>query len=142
MITTLKVKCPHCQEVSEIFLSTAVSVIILNCPSCLSPIMYFGNKIFLLDPEQLKKIKRSSSTSVVSRLLEQLAGAETAIQCPAKKSTTGHLRRQQNVGLGAVRSTMVAVGQTRGKRITADDCTNLRIELELCNDANTFIERL
>ncbi|MGA2508266.1 MAG: hypothetical protein ABSF80_12400 [Chitinispirillaceae bacterium] len=54
MVTILNVKCPYCQQVSQIFLSTRVSVIILNCPSCQSPILYLRRKIFLLDPNRPK----------------------------------------------------------------------------------------
>jgi hypothetical protein len=138
MVTTLNVKCPHCEQVSQIFLSTTVCVIILNCPSCLSPIMYFKHKIFLLDPKQLKKITGASRSSMVSKLLEQIAEAETATHCSVKKTAQMH---QNAAPPPAPISKATAVGQAE-KYITEDDCTNLRIELELCNDSLEFINRI
>ena len=138
MVTTLNVKCPHCEQVSQIFLSSTVCVIILNCPSCLSPIMYFKHKIFLLDPKQLKKITSASRSSMVSKLLEQIAEAETATHCGVKKSAQMH---QNAAPPPAPISKATAVDQAE-KYITEDDCTNLRIELELCNDSLEFINRI
>jgi hypothetical protein len=138
MITTLNVKCPHCEQVSQIFLTSTVSVIILNCPSCLSPIMYFRRKIFLLDPQQLKKMRGNSRTSLVTRLLEQIAGAEAAAQCPVNKAAQ-HLHHR---GAYVPLSHKLTLEHYGAKRITEDDCTNLRIELELCADSQQFIDRL
>jgi len=137
MITTLNIKCPHCGQLSQIFLSTSVSVIILNCPSCRSPVMYFRRKIFLLDQQRMKKIARNPRTSLVSRLLEQLATADTAAQ-----RTTKHAAFQCHADRGAAAPQKLTLEQPGEKYITGDDCTNLRIELELCGDAKTFIDRL
>jgi hypothetical protein len=137
MITTLNIKCPHCRQLSQIFLSTSVSVIILNCPACRSPVMYFRRKIFLLDQQRMKKIARNQRTSLVSRLLEQLATADT----PAQR-TTKHAALQCHADRGAVAPQRLTLEQPEGKYITGDDCTNLRIELELCGDAKAFIDRL
>jgi hypothetical protein len=138
MVTTLNVKCPHCEQVSQIFLSTTVCVIILNCPSCLSPIMYFKHKIFLLDPKQLKKITGASRSSMVSKLLEQIAEAETATHCNIKKSAY----IQQNAAPPPVQISKATAVDQAEKYITEDDCTNLRIELELCTDSLEFINRM
>jgi hypothetical protein len=137
MVTTLSMKCPHCEQVSQLFLSTTVSVIILHCPSCRSPIMYFRRKIFLLDPRRVKKITGSSHAILVSRLIEQIAAAEAAVQGPEKNA----LHPEQNPACDAVPHKLT-LDQPGRKYITGDDCTNLRIELELCADAKSFIDRL
>jgi hypothetical protein len=138
MVTTLNVKCPHCEQISQIFLSTSVSVIILNCPSCLSPIMYFKHKIFLLDPKQLKKITSATKNSMISRLLEQIAGNEEIAQCGVKKTAKIH---HHSAVMPSCSGKITLVGHS-DKYITEDDCTNLRIELELCHDSIDFINRL
>jgi hypothetical protein len=139
MVTTLNVKCPYCEQVLQIFLSTRVSIIVLNCPSCQAPIMYLRRKIFPLDPQRLKRTAGSSRTSLVSRLLDQIADAETAARCRVKKDT---IRLQRNNS-----PCRTAVRKLKSRRqevqcITEDDCTNLRIELELCTDSQAFINRL
>lgn len=138
MITTLDVKCPHCGQVSQIFLSTAVSVIILNCPSCYSPIMYFRRKIFLLDQEQLNKIVGPSARPASAfKLIEQLDGVKATASCVAKKVV--HYGESTRDTAPSIR---YAVDQPEEKYITVDDCTNLRIELELCCDSQKFIDVL
>jgi len=143
MITTLNIKCPRCGQLSQLFLSTTVSVIILNCPSCRSPVMYFRRKIFLLDRQRMKKIARSPRKSLVSRLLEQLATADTGAQCTTKHAAFLH---PGSMGAAVPQSGPIrqklTLEQPEGKYITGDDCTNLRIELELCDDSKTFIDRL
>lgn len=135
MITTLNIKCPHCGQVSQIFLSTAVSVIILNCPSCFSPIMYFRRKIFLLDQKQLKKLTGDFRSTAVINLMEQLDGVGTLC------STKNPARHIENAR-AAVSVDRCAIDQPEEKYITGDDCTNLRIELELCRDSKAFIDIL
>ena len=137
MITTLDVKCPHCEQVSQIFLSTSVSVIILNCPSCFSPVMYFRHKIFLLDQQQLRKITENSHTTAVFKLIEQMDGVKATASCVAKKAA----HCSENSGRSAP-LTRYAIDQPEEKYITGDDCTNLRIELELCSDSQQFIDRI
>jgi len=136
MITTLNIKCPHCEQVSQVFLSTTVCVIILNCPSCLSPIMYFRRKIFLLDPLQLRKITGNSGDSIVFKLLEQIGGAQATAHCPSPKGA--HMHKN---GAYIPVANKLTIGPQE-KYITEDDCTNLRIELELCTDSQQFIEGL
>jgi hypothetical protein len=138
MVTTLDVKCPHCEQVSQIFLSTSVSVIILNCPSCFSPIMYFRRKIFLLDQQQLNKIAgpAAANTTAVFKLIEQLDGVKATASCYAEK-TAYFKENARNLA-----STRCAIDRPEEKYITGDDCTNLRIELELCSDSQQFIDRI
>ena len=86
MVTTLHIKCPHCKQASQIFLSTSVSVIILNCPSCLSPIMYFKRKVVLLDsPVPTRNGEESCCVDAVP-LLEKKAKAEVAGRSMVKKA--------------------------------------------------------
>jgi hypothetical protein len=138
MITTLDVKCPHCGQVSQIFLSTSVSVIILNCPSCFSPIMYFRRKIFLLDQQQLNKIAGPAARATeVFKLIEQLDGVKATAPCFAEKAA--HFKENARQIVPAER---FAIDRPEGKYITGDDCTNLRIELELCRDSQQFIDSI
>lgn len=137
MITTLDVKCPHCEQVSQIFLSTSVSVIILNCPSCYSPIMYFRRKIFLLDQQQLKRITGKSHAAAALKLIEQMDGVNATASCSVKKAA--HCYENAH-GVSAPNG--FTIDQPDEKYITVDDCTNLRIELELCRDSQQFIDRM
>ena len=100
--------------------------------------MYFKHKIFLLDPKQLKKISGATRSSVIFKMLEQIADAETTAPCSVKKSAHLH----QNAHHAAQSTQKISAARYEERYITEDDCTNLRIELELCNDSLEFINRM
>jgi hypothetical protein len=137
MIQELKVTCPHCHQVAEIFLSTSACVIILNCPSCSSPIMYFDQKIFILSDNQIEAIKNKARSSSMMNMLKEIAQPEK--QLPLQKTAVheGHAPAYQS-GSGAP----CFVSSPSKIHIGADDITNLRIELALCNDVQEFINRM
>jgi hypothetical protein len=136
VVKTLTVKCPHCAQVSKIFLSTNACVIILNCPSCYTPIMYFDRKIFLLSKNQIEAIKNNSQDSAVMRMLHRIAKTEMPMKDSAKKAA----RSYHAIAESAV--SCIPVYSKGEKYITDDDVTNLRIELELCKDSGEFINRI
>ncbi|MBN1760007.1 MAG: hypothetical protein JW863_16895 [Chitinispirillaceae bacterium] len=138
MVQTLKVTCPHCHQTAEIFLSTNACVIILNCPSCCSPIMYFDQKIFILSQSQVEAIKNKARSSSMMNLLKKMTKPEEE---PVPK-----LHRQQEAVEDRCNPHFSMHSSARsGERkihIGNDDITNLKIELALCNDVSEFIDRM
>jgi endogenous inhibitor of DNA gyrase (YacG/DUF329 family) len=139
MVQELVVKCPHCQQVAEIFLSTSACVIVLNCPTCSSPIMYFDHKIFVLSNKQLEALKNNSRHNAMNEI-KKLAQSP---QIPVPKKQTHHTRAEQSsmckvTPRAAPRSGMFS----RKIHIGRDEITNLKIELALCNDVQEFIDRM
>lgn len=141
MVQTLTVTCPHCNQVSEIYLSTNACVIILNCPSCVSPIMYFDHKIFVLTQNQVDAIKNKTRSSAVMKMLEKIAQPQ---EQPVVKSSHKQMM-QQNAPRMRISCDTGSVGvsaSVRQKYIGEDDVTNLKIDLALCNDSAAFIKSL
>jgi hypothetical protein len=104
--------------------------------------MYLRRKTFLLDKRKLKKITSSSRALLVSRLLEQIADADTASIGAVKRGAavaTG-IRRTGAPSRTAPRK--LTAGRREKRYITEDDCINLRIELALCADSKEFISGL
>ncbi|NLD93302.1 MAG: hypothetical protein GX639_11615 [Fibrobacter sp.] len=148
MVKSLTVQCPHCHQVSDIYLSTNACVIVLNCPTCMSPIMYFENKIFLLTDKQVSAIKDTTHNAAIMRMLDRIAHPEVPVEKTAEKAsmkatahTTNSSQSLSEVSGGEpvhdIRSR-----SSRDRNISPDDITNLRIELALCNDSQAFIDRL
>lgn len=138
MVKTLTVKCPHCNQVSEIFLSTNACVIILNCPTCLSPVMYFDRKIFPLSKTQIDEIKETKESGEMMKMLERISMPEQPVIKTAHKlaqvsGTVIQGKQPCSSGIGL---------HQREKYISDDDITNLRIELALCRDSNEFIDSI
>jgi hypothetical protein len=100
--------------------------------------MYSRRKIFLLDQKQLNKIAGPSArAAAVFKLMEQLDGVKATASCFAEKAA--HFKENTRE---IVPATRFAIDRTEEKYITGDDCTNLRIELELCCDSQQFIDRI
>jgi septum formation inhibitor MinC len=138
MVQTLNVTCPHCQQTAEIFLSTNACVIILNCPSCCSPIMYFDQKIFILSQSQVEAIKNKARSSSMMNLLKKMTRPE---EQPVPKLHAHHRAAAEQCTPQIPAHSTVRSGD-RKIHIGSDDITNLRIELGLCNDVLEFIDRM
>ena len=137
MVKTLTVKCPHCNQISEIFLSTNACVIILNCPTCLSPVMYFDRKIFPLSRHQIEEIKETRESGAMMKILERLSKTEEPVVKTARKlaqASSPSFKNSDNYSENLFHQ--------REKYINEDDITNLRIELALCADSAEFINLL
>lgn len=135
MVKTLTMTCPHCTQISELYLSTNACVIVLNCPSCYSPIMYFENKMYLLSKNQVDAIKGTTQNAAVLKILDKIAHPEPIIK------NTGSKVLKQACNKSLVPNT-INHNLVDKKYICEDDITNLRIELALCNDSQCFIDKI
>ena len=139
MVQALKVTCPHCHQVAEIFLSTNACVVILNCPSCYAPIMYFDHKIFILSQSQVEAIKNRARSGTMMSMLKKLAQPE---ELPIKKNTAYTAGENRGSCLLHPDGTPTRSYATSKIHIGTDDITNLRIELALCKDVQEFIDKI
>lgn len=139
MVQELTVECPHCHQVAEIYLSTNACVIILNCPSCSSPIMYFDQKIFILTPYQLEAIKNKTRSSSMNTLRNMIKSE----QLPVKKNS---IKTSENTYIPRFapvqRSSASLTANTRKIYIGSDDITNLKIDLAICRDVQEFVDTI
>lgn len=140
MVTILTVKCPHCEQISDVHLSTNAGVVILDCPQCSSPVMYFDDKIYLLSAAQIEVIRKSSRQSDIMRLLREVVELEAPYTFSREEPLYEPSKK-----VAQPQSCSTAVSRIKTERqqvISSDDLTNLRIELELCTDSGDFIDRL
>lgn len=144
MVKSLTVQCPHCHQVSDIYLSTNACVIVLNCPTCMSPIMYFENKIFLLTDKQVNAIKDTTHNAAIMRMLDRIAHPEVPVEKASLKATAHATNTSQSLSevSGGAPAHNISSRSSRDNDISPDDITNLRIELALCNDSQAFIDSL
>jgi hypothetical protein len=135
MVKTFTMKCPHCLHICDVFLSKNASVIILTCPSCESPMLYFDDQVFILSKNQIDTIRNTRHGRAIMRIMEHIKHNANAISCLS-----------QNSGANEVPKPLPEVAHNSAPRfqkyITEDDVTNLRIELELCEDSGEFINKL
>lgn len=146
MVKELVIVCPHCHNRARVFLSRDAFVIILNCPSCSSPLMYFDHKIFLLTESQLEAIKkRTKKNSIFEMIDKKESSQENSMSAVAKSDKLSVNSSYLNNKLSSVkhknRKYQFLFSEPRGN-ITEDDITNLRIDLALSKDVRDFIKRI
>jgi ribosomal protein S27E len=124
----LYVKCPHCKEVSELFLGSEAYMIVLNCPSCNSALMYYYGKTFEIDESEIEKIQGNLQMTTVQGILKNISARETTRQQTATVSKGIETRATHKAG-----------APVREVPLLDDDITNLKIELALTKDVNDFI---
>ena len=134
----LSIECPHCNKTFNVFLSSNASMVILNCPLCLTPLIYYKTRCFVLSKHQIDRIRKSRQDTTVLKILHSIAREEPQ-SCP-QHETRRH-RTASGVPVGKYITASVPYG-TYGSHITRDDIINLRIELETCSDSKQFIERI
>lgn len=137
MVQDLMVECPHCHQIAEIFLSTNACVIILNCPACSSPMMYFDHKIFILTPQQLQTIKNKNKGLPSLSMLRNMFREE---QEPVQKPST-HLQRAGHMcpKVPPVWENTLNISDPFKIIIGDDDITNLKIDLGISRDVLEFV---
>lgn len=132
MVNTLAIRCPHCLKTFELFLSNNASMVILNCPLCATPIIYYKTRCFVLNDSQIERIKKSRQDSTVLKILHSIAKEQPKYSHAATKMA------ESRAGYGSHPPALLSCSEY----ISRDDVINLRIELETCVDSKQFIDNL
>ncbi len=127
----LYVKCPHCKEVSELFLGSEAYMIVLNCPSCNSALMYYYGKTFEIDENEIEKIQGNLQMTTVQGILKNINARESS------KGQTSMIVKPSDQ-----RASHKAGTPIRELHLQGDDITNLKIELAMTKDINDFINNM
>jgi hypothetical protein len=138
MVKTLSIECPHCNKTFSVFLSSNASMVILNCPLCLTPLIYYKTRCFVLSKHQIDRIRKSRQDTTVLKILHSIAREEPPSWHQHEASRH---RNESGVPVGKYISTAALCGACGGN-ITQDDIINLKIELETCADSKQFIDRI
>lgn len=138
MVKTITIRCPLCDEESELFLSINPSVIVLNCPECWTPLMYDRDKIHILSENELDKITAPSTESIINNLLKSVSDNNTFNESlPQVRNKSSYQPNKAKTNL------MVKVPQIGHQRnrtiISSDDILDLRIDLAQCGDVLEFL---
>jgi hypothetical protein len=133
MITVLKIQCPHCFEVYELFLSTSAYVVVLNCPNCWTPIMHNKQGVHVLSDSMMERIRAQRRQNELVDLLDKMSSfADNPMP----------LHKKQHA-LPVLPSPSPHPVPNRDREcISRDDIVDLRIDLERCTDCRDFIEKL
>jgi hypothetical protein len=135
MVKTLNIKCPSCLQNFTLYLTIDTSMVILDCPTCCSSVIFYKSRSFSLSKSQIERIKKCKQESSVLKILHRITGQETKVRCMHNKGRQYHSE-------AASSRKPVSIIKSDFDYITQDDIVNLRIELETCKDAMSFIEHI
>ena len=135
MVKTLNIKCPSCSQNFTLYLTIDTSMVILDCPTCCSSIIFYKCRSFSLSKSQIERIKKCKQESSVLKILHRITGQDTKVRCLQHKEKHYHSEAGSS-------HKMVSMAKSNFDYITQDDIVNLRIELETCKDAGNFIENI
>jgi hypothetical protein len=110
-------------------------MVILDCPTCCSSVIFYKSRSFSLSKSQIERIKKCKQESSVLKILHRITGQETKVRCMHNKGRQYHSE-------AASSRKPVSIIKSDFDYITQDDIVNLRIELETCKDAMSFIEHI
>jgi hypothetical protein len=127
----LYVNCPKCKEVSELFLGSKAYMIVLNCPSCHSALIYYYGKTLELGESEFEKIQGNMQMTTVQGILKSAGAKEGAKSHASMKVKSVDQRATHKAG-----------APVRESHFLSDDITNLKINLALARDVNDFIEEI
>ncbi len=138
----ITVTCPKCNEVSDLFLGSEAYMIILNCPSCQTPLIYYRGKTSEVTSEELKKIEKSGLVKNAGNLLKEIS--QYGIKLQGEKTTkpfiSGIKNYNSNKKFGNISPPIST--PLRAGYFTKDDLINLKIELETCKSVTDFLKRI
>jgi hypothetical protein len=137
MVKTLTIDCPHCKKTFEVFMSNSTSMVILNCPLCATPIVYYKTRCFVLNRNQIERIRKSRQDSTVLKILHSIAKEQ-----PKARYSPSSAGPSEITGAGPRCYAHHAAPLPCTGYITKDDIINLRIELETCTGSQEFIDNL
>ncbi len=137
MVTTIAIECPHCGKPFEVLLSNNASMIILGCPLCSAPLIYYKTRCFMLNRNQIDRIRKSRRDTTVLKILHSITKEQPGAMCSQRARGVLSLSAR-----ASGRCVAPAMFSHCDEYITRDDIINLRIELETCADSGQFIDRM
>lgn len=135
MVKTLNIKCPSCLQDFTLYLTIDTSMVILDCPTCCSSVIFYKSRSFTLSKSQIERIKKCKQESSVLKILHRITGQEAKVRCLHGKGRNYHSE-------AAFSHKPLSIIKSGDDFITQDDIVNLRIELETCKDSMSFIENI
>jgi hypothetical protein len=141
---TVTVQCPSCDEISDLYLGSEAFMIILNCPNCGSPLMYYYGKTFEINEEALEKIQKSEYLKNIGSLLKEISKCGIKIQKPKKVHS---YEPAAKLKIPKKRSgphiSIHLLGQpVRAEYFTKDDLLDLKIEIETSRSVRDFLSKI
>jgi len=141
MVNSIEIQCPFCAEKSELFLSISPSIIMLNCPECWTPLLYYNKEVRILSEGEFNQISAASNQNEIKNLFDKieeldLTGKNELRNLSSKRETVQH---HTPFKTPLYQTTRTCQQRTQ---ITDDDIVNLRIALAQSYDVSEIIEKL
>lgn len=129
-----EIQCPHCGVCCEIAMTHGVDIVVLSCPSCSTPLVFYHGQTFAIDAAELRYLKSQGHV----REAEGWIRPSTARSAPSEVLPESEVQGAPQEGSPASPS----VTRERHQVIDDDAILNLRIDLERCESVDDFLKLL
>ena len=136
----IEIKCPKCGMNNPLYLTGEVNLVILNCGSCKTPLMFHENQVYEVDKIKIDKLKFDAGNG---EQMEKMQKFFTDIQHLSDKAREPKsakkyfpIYHRNQVAPGA------AVQEGPREIISRDDIMNLKIDLATSGSVTEFLRRL
>lgn len=128
-----EIQCPHCGVCCEIAMVHGVDIVVLACPSCSTPLVFYHGQTFAIDAAELRYLKSQG----------HVREAEGWIRPSAHRAAPSEILPEPEVQASSPRSSEVPHPvRERHQAIDDDAILNLRIDLERCESVDDFLKLL
>lgn len=144
-MNAISIKCPKCQEESELYLGSEAFMVILNCPNCGIPLIFYYGKTSVVTENELERLQKSGFLKNATHLLREIS--ECGIKLNTPKSVKPYTVTAKRLNMTKTKPfsslTCHSVGMPiRADFFSKDDLVNLKIELETCQSVEDFLSRI
>ncbi len=131
----LNISCPHCREMSELYLVSKPYMMVLNCPDCQSTLLHCEGSTYEIDDMKVIQMERQQIQNFVESLKEKSQFTSSLPSEPAAVASKSLVATKSHA--------MHRMGEAvRENSLRQDDILNLKISLESCQDVSEFIEQI
>lgn len=72
----LELQCPHCRKECELALDEDSSMVLLNCPSCDTPLVHYHGQTFQVDAGEFRYLRERARMREAQGLVREYTDAE------------------------------------------------------------------
>jgi hypothetical protein len=120
-------------------------MVILNCPSCGTPLIYYYGKTSVVTENELNRLQKSGFLKNATHLLREISECGIKLHEPKTIKPYTTTAKRLNITKRKPYSSLTchSLGMPiRADYFTKDDLMDLKIELETCQSVDNFLSRI
>jgi len=131
-MSAAEVQCPKCGACCEIGMEHGIEVIVLECPSCETPLVFYHGQTFAIDRAEFRYLKAQGHVRL----------AQGWVRNGAPADTQAGLDPEMEVSPTPPPEPLAARKSRKSEAIDEDDILDLHFDLQKCESVDDFLKLL